>query len=277
MVIDVNGTALQAIFLNDQGTIVDRFDIVKGATHVKLAAKVSLEGPYDPNSNLMRDDLRAAGLIPPAQPHAGVFPLVGEGGMGTVAAPVLAVTGPNAIVDWVFVELRDKTTPSVVLASRSALVQRDGDVVDTDGVSPLVLTAPVGPYHVAVRHRNHLGTMTAQPVFLSREALPIDFRNAGIATWGTEARKNMNGVMVLWAGNVSVDGALKYTGEGNDRDPILVRIGGAVPTITAQGYDAADTNMNGEVKYTGDSNDRDPILVNIGGSVPTATRTEQLP
>ena len=277
MVIDVNGTALQARFLNAQGAIVDRFDIVKGATHVKLAAKVLLEGAYDPNTNLMRDDLRAAGLIPSAQPHAGVFPLVGEGGLGTVASPVLAVTGPNAIVDWVFVELRDKTTPSVVLASRSALVQRDGDIVDTDGESPLVFTAPVGPYHVAVRHRNHLGTMTAQPMFLSREALPIDYRNAGTATWGAEARKNMSGVMVLWAGNVLVDGALKYTGEGNDRDPILVRIGVAVPTSAAQGYDAADTNMNGEVKYTGDSNDRDPILVNIGGSVPTATRTEQLP
>ncbi len=277
MVIDVNGTSLQAIFLNDHGTIVDRFDIVKGATHVKLAAKVLLEGAYDATAGLMRDDLRVNGLIPSAQPHEGLFPLVGEGGIGTVAAPVLAVTGPNAIIDWVFVELRDKATPSVVRASRSALVQRDGDIVDTDGVSPLVFTAPVEQYHVAVRHRNHLGAMTAQPVLLTREALPVDLSSSALVTWGTDARKAINGVMALWAGNSDQDGTLKYTGEGNDRDPILFRIGGSVPTSTAIGYDRTDINMNGEVKYTGDGNDRDPILVNIGGSVPTATRTQQLP
>jgi hypothetical protein len=277
MVIDVNGTSLQAIFLNDHGTIVDRFDIVKGPTHVKLAAKVLLEGAYDPGSGLMRDDLRVASLIPSAQPHTGVFPLVGEGGLGTVAAPVLAVSGANAIVDWVFVELRDKAAPSTVLASRSALVQRDGDIVDTDGVSPVLFTAPVNQYHVAVRHRNHLGAMTSQPVLLSREALPLDFSNSGLVTWGVEARKSINGTMVLWAGNSAVDGILKYTGDGNDRDPVLVRIGGSVPTNMAQGYEATDINLNGEVKYTGDGNDRDPILVNIGGSVPTATRSEQLP
>lgn len=277
MVIDVNGTALQAIFLNDHGAIVDRFDIVKSVTHVKLAAKVFLEGAYDPLTGLMRDDLRAGGLIPSAQPHTGIFPLIGEGGQGTIAAPVLAVSGNNAIVDWVFVELRDKAVPSMVLASRSALVQRDGDIVDTDGVSPLVFTAPVGPYHVAVRHRNHLGAMTAQPVFLNREALPVDLRSGALTTWGTDARKSIGGILALWSGNSRADGVVKYTGDGNDRDPILSRIGGSVPTNTAQGYDATDINMNGEVKYTGDGNDRDPILVNIGGSVPTMIRTEQLP
>jgi hypothetical protein len=35
--------------------------------------------------------------------------------------------------------------------------------------------------------------------------------------------------------------------------------------------------MDGVVKYTGASNDRDPILVMVGGSIPTATRAQQLP
>jgi len=38
-----------------------------------------------------------------------------------------------------------------------------------------------------------------------------------------------------------------------------------------------DANLDGQVKYTGASNDRDPILVNIGGTVPTNTRVQQLP
>ena len=83
--------------------------------------------------------------------------------------------------------------------------------------------------------------------------------------------------MVLWAGNTIADDILKYTGQNNDRDPILQRIGGGVPTNTVTGYFIEDCNMNGVVKYTGSLNDRDPILVNIGGVVPTNTRQEQLP
>ena len=83
--------------------------------------------------------------------------------------------------------------------------------------------------------------------------------------------------MSLWAGNTLWDGGLKYTGMDNDRDPVLVRIGGTIPTNTIPGYYVEDVNLDGVVKYTGSGNDRDPILVNIGGTVPTQVRTEQLP
>ena len=83
--------------------------------------------------------------------------------------------------------------------------------------------------------------------------------------------------MLLWSGNVVRDGALRYTGSGNDRDPILQAIGGSVPTATASGYGPGDVNMDGVVKYTGSGNDRDALLQNIGGSVPTQARMEQLP
>ena len=83
--------------------------------------------------------------------------------------------------------------------------------------------------------------------------------------------------MCLWMGNTIFDSEVKYTGLDNDRDPILVDIGGTVPTATISGYHNTDCNMDGTVKYTGLENDRDPILVNIGGTVPTATRDEQLP
>jgi hypothetical protein len=35
--------------------------------------------------------------------------------------------------------------------------------------------------------------------------------------------------------------------------------------------------MDGVVKYTGEGNDRDRVLSNIGGTVPTITREQQLP
>jgi hypothetical protein len=83
--------------------------------------------------------------------------------------------------------------------------------------------------------------------------------------------------MVLAAGDVTFNGDLQYAGPGNDRDPILVRVGGSTPTATLPGYWREDVNMDGVVKYTGASNDRDPILVNVGSSPPTAIRNAVLP
>jgi hypothetical protein len=148
-------------------------------------------------------------------------------------------------------------------------------------VSSLVLSAAAGNYYVAVRHRNHLGIMTASTVALSGTAANIDLRQAATPTWGTQARKDLGGgLWGLWGGNVFRDGnvsLLKYTGTGNDRDPILTAVGGTTPTAVVSGYMREDVNLSGQVKYTGSTNDRDPILVNIGSTTPTATRTEQLP
>jgi hypothetical protein len=190
---------------------------------------------------------------------------------------VFDATGANAIVDWVLVELRAAADPTHIVATRSALLQRDGDVVGLDGTSSVVVQASSGNYYVALRHRNHLGVMTASPIALSGTAATVDLRSGATATWGTEARKTAGSVRCLWAGNVYLDGLVKYTGSANDRDPILSAIGGSVPTAIVTGYMREDVNMSGTVKYTGSLNDRDPILVNIGGSIPTAVRMQQLP
>ncbi|HOY28801.1 MAG TPA: hypothetical protein PLR96_07490, partial [Flavobacteriales bacterium] len=81
----------------------------------------------------------------------------------------------------------------------------------------------------------------------------------------------------LWAGNSNMDGSLLYTGANNDRDPILVVIGGVVPTTVVTGYYLEDVNLSGEVKYTGSENDRDLILQNIGGIIATNSQIQQLP
>ncbi len=68
-----------------------------------------------------------------------------------------------------------------------------------------------------------------------------------------------------------------YIGIANDRDPILVEIGGSIPTASTTGYKLEDVNMDGTVKYIGINNDRDLILVNVGGSIPTAIRNAEMP
>ncbi len=244
---------------------------------VKL--RTILQGAFDANTGLMRDDLRVQSLIPAMEPFTALgFTHAGGGGGEVVPPALLAVTGQNAIVDWVLVELRNKNNSSQILATRSALLQRDGDIVGTDGYRRLLFSVATDNYFVAVRHRNHFGTMTSTSQLLNKDERSIDFTLAATPTYGVDGRTTLaNGKWALRSGNVFLDDAVKYTGTDNDRDPILVQVGGLIPTNTMVGYVQADVNLDGMVKYTGTLNDRDPILINIGGTVPTATRTEQLP
>lgn len=250
-----------------------------GPVALSVAPRATLAGPYSTSTGLMADGLRAAGLIPLTEPYTALgFTQVGGGGE-TVAPAVLGVTGNNAIVDWVLVELRPAEGPGI-LATRSALLQRDGDVVDLDGVSPVAIAAPAGSYRVAVRHRNHLGAATLNAIALGATPITVDLTSAATATFGTDARRSIPGTfptLALWPGNVLPDASVRYTGSNNDRDPILLAIGGTIPTNTVNGYLMTDTNLDGQVRYTGSGNDRDIILQTIGGTIPTNFLNQQLP
>ncbi|MEM9258033.1 MAG: hypothetical protein AAGA62_00215, partial [Bacteroidota bacterium] len=129
------------------------------ATAPQLAVKAFLSGAFDATTGLMRDDLRVLGLVPIVDPY-GNFSVV-------ATRSVLEVTGPDAIVDWVQLELRSATDPTQILHVKSVLLQRDGDVVDWDGVSPVTLPGvAAGNYYVAIKHRNHLAMMTQTAVTL---------------------------------------------------------------------------------------------------------------
>ena len=241
-----------------------------------VAAKVMMEGPYNSGTLLMRDSLRVLGLVPFDEPYSDMgFPVI----TGTVAPSALAVTGVNALVDWVVLDLRSSSDPSVSIVKRAALVQRDGDVVATNGTSPVSLAVPAGNYYVAIRHRNHLGIMTASAVALSPIATTVDFTSAATLTFGgADQRRNVGGKMLMWGGDVAFDAQVQYTGAGSDRELILTAIGGVIPTATVVGqYRQEDITMDGTIKYTGGGNDRDVVLGAIGGVVPTNIRSSALP
>ncbi len=247
-----------------------------GASGVNVDARVLLEGPFDANTGLMHDSLRSKNLVPLSEPFtAAGFPLVSAGGESTNAG-VLSTTGPTAIVDWVLLELRNSANSSTIMRSVCALVRRNGQIVSTTGTSPVLFPgmAP-GNYFLAVRHRNHLGAMTASAIGLSASTTIVNFTTA--ATFGSQATKTIGAVNALWTGNVLSDGSLSYIGVNNDRDPILLRVGGTTPNNTATGYFPEDVNMDGSVKYIGIGNDRDPLLINVGSTTPNSVRVEQLP
>lgn len=245
---------------------------------VTVPVKVLLEGPLNSGTLLMNDQLRTLPGFPLSDPYPGIgYQHTAVLGNGAVAPSVLAVTGNNAIVDWVVVEMRATANSAQILASRSGLLQRDGDVVELDGTSAMRQGMATGSYFVAVKHRNHLGVMTASALPLTNASATIDLSNPATLCFGTEARKAVGSVAALWAGDCGFNANLKYTGSGNDRDPILVNVGSTTPNNVSIGYFREDVNLSGTVQYTGSGNDRDPILVNVGSTTPNNVRVQQLP
>jgi len=253
-----------------------------------LTPKVFLQGPFDPATGMMWDSLRTKGFIPTTEPYSTApynttFTHVGGGGE-TIANPVavFGVTGSNAIVDWVFVELRDRNNMSNVLLTRSALLQRDGDIVDVDGVSPLCFNGMGDSlYHITIRHRNHFGVMTAAPkLLISAPVVVVDFRNGaepefdlgttlgnGYDYTGHAQKQVTIGARAMWAGDVNRDAQIKYQGNVTDRTAILNDVLGHPANTTDDnnfdfgfGYHPGDINLDGKVKYQGGQADRTLLL-----------------
>lgn len=257
--------------------VLDGYD-PNASGEVLLSVRAYLEGPYNTGIQRMNTGLRDLGLVPTVEPYTGLgYAHVGGGGELTTA-PVLAITGSDAVVDWVVLELRDAASPSSVVATRSALLQSDGDIVDVDGVSPVAFPVAPGAYRIALQHRNHLGVATSGAILLSSTPALLDLSDDSTPLQGGAIATNArDGRRLLVPGDCLRDGILRYTGASNDRDAILTRVGGSVPTTTLQGYFTEDANMDGLVRYVGSGNDRDIVLQSIGGTVPTATRLAQLP
>jgi hypothetical protein len=190
--------------------------IVSSSSFVKVAPKVFLEGAYvtaEPTNAKMRDALRSNNKLPLAQPF-GQLTFTGTYAASlvsddAVSQTVFDVTGENAVVDWVLLELRDNNTRSIVHARRAALLQRDGDVVDTDGTSPVRFdNITDGNYHLSVRHRVHLGTRTLNSLALSETSTPINFTNNANALANSQKELGSvgSGVFGLFTGDVDRDG-----------------------------------------------------------------------
>lgn len=261
---------------------VRSFQVPGAGDCITARVRTMLQGPTLPGAALMNDDLRVAGSIPTTEPYSALgYVYTGTSPGASVPGALFSSTGNDALVDWVVVELRSATSPYAVVHSKPALLQRDGDVMDMDGAGYVSFPQANGNYRIAVRHRNHHGIMSSTALALSSNPLAdaslANFKTGSTSTYGTSATYFNGAVLCQWAGDVTRNATIAYTGAGNDRDPILVAIGGTVPTNTVSGYFITDVNLDGVVKYTGTTNDRDPILVNVGGTVPTATRAEQLP
>ena len=238
--------------------------------------KLLLQGPY--NGTTMNDQIRNAGNLPVNTPYgSGKFTNSGRGGGEMATATAFDANGDDSVVDWVFVWLKDPVDPSQTLQTRSALVQKDGDVVDLDGVSPLKIPGDSAMYHLGVGHRNHLSVRTANALMLKETlAASHDFSTGAGQAYGTNPMAEQSGVYLLWGGNTNENTNVRSTGPPviNDYSTLLSFLGASTNVLFNQ-YASEDVNMDGTVRATGPPviNDYSKLL-NILGS-PTNIIYEQ--
>lgn len=260
---------------------------------VYASGKVFLQGAFNTGTNKMNDNLRAGtNLIPTTDPYRSApYSTFFTHTQNTVAEAIDPLVfsnqaiDDNNIVDWVFLELRDPAY--TLIQTRSALVQKDGDIVEVDGTNPVYFkNLDAGNYVLTVRHRNHLG-MGADASFAKSlsvanpvEANRFDFTTATDAQiFGTSAAyKVTNGLNMMWGGNANANTNVRYSGPSNDNGYLLGTIlGGSTTNVINNVYSIGDLNFNRNVRYSGPSNDSGFLLGTVLGGSTTLVITQQIP
>jgi len=278
-----------------------------------IKVRMYLEGALMNNANaiasdgtgrpLMRDNLRVSPFggtrhIPDTDPYRQATTYINVTSKFTKVAPgnrtefltipnpstVFAVTGQNAIVDWVFVELRSKTTNTSVLATRSGLLQRDGDVVDLDGINGLRFPGiAMDDYYVTVRHHRHLGTMTKVAQTPKQLTTLVNFTTTALETYdkgnvavgrdytGMGQKTGVKlGYMALWAGDFDANRKIKFEQPNDDLNSLFFNVfsfpnnpTGNVNYDFAIGYLPGDFDMNSKAKFDNPNDDKNMLYLQL--------------
>jgi hypothetical protein len=231
------------------------------STNISAFLQGAKINPPTGEETVMRDDLRTGNHIPLTTPYTdGV----------TINSSVLSVSGDNAIVDWIWVELRDAVDNKIIQMGKSALIQRDGDIVETDGVSTLVFDLPSKTYYVALHHRNHLAVMSQNSIALGPTLTNVNFTDNSTTTFGANAQRLLaDGSYTMWTGNVDGNNLIQYSGTDPDTPKILSAVlndpGNFLnfTTYVINGYNVHDINMDGNTQYIGTMPDTPLILENV--------------
>ena len=197
-----------------------RVDMGAYETAFDLNLRVLLQGAYDTNAHAMRPSLPA--MLPLTSPYAGDLRQVS----------VL----PSNVVDWVLIELR--STNGNVVVTKSAFLDAQGQLLSVDGSAGIAAEVSAGLYAVAVKHRNHLAAISAQPVAFTNTLVSFDFTvGAGQFAGGSIGSVQLEpGIWGLIAGDADGDGAILPV------DAII-----CTNQLGQTGYSRADFNLDGVV------------------------------
>ena len=218
----------------------------------ELAVKAYLEGPF--NGNNMSTGIFQ--FIPLLQPYT-TDPWNYNG-----TEKVTSI--PENVVDWVLIELRDApdagSADSLTTFERqAAFLLNDGRIVSVDGVSNLSFTHSLAAQlFTVIKHRNHLGIISANPLTESVGVYSYDFTQNADNTFGEEwgVKELPNGRWGMIAGDANGDQII------DDNDRILWQ-----NQAGTQGYNPSDLNLDGQVNNI-DKNDIWHSNKNKGSQVP---------
>lgn len=276
-----------------------------------VGSRAFLQGAYSTVTGLMADNLRSLPFgsssstanFPSTDPYRvapynSVFTHVDNAATETIPNSGVIGAQPSSddnIVDWVFLELRNQVPSpgNVILQTRSALVQKDGDIVDVDGVSPVTFNNLADGYYVlTVRHRNHLGlsynlttpkALTESKILAYDVSKVFDFRTAPAAelygtstAYTTASHPVLSTINLLWGGNANSNSTVRFSSISNDRDAIFQALGNNASGVISNIYHASDVNMNKTVRFSGLNNDRDFLFQILGNNISTV-RTQVIP
>jgi hypothetical protein len=232
--------------------------------------RVILQGPYNAVTGKMNTTLNNAGNLPLYQ----TFNTAPWNYLGTEQV----ISFPDSIVDWVLVELRDKTSNTLILERKAGLLSKSGMVVQSDFTAGLHfnIAESLDSFYVVVWHRNHMPVMSGLPVALPNLGEPYDFTEMVITQpykhndpFPAELELNPagSGKYGMIAGDINANKELKYLGSGNDRSLIVQRLvnvtGSSNLNVIISGYYNEDINLDNQLIYLGSANDRGIILSNL--------------
>lgn len=239
---------------------------------VNLQVRVYLQGPYDAGTGLMKDSLRSKGLIPLQQPYSNApFSYTGTETLNRSLTSISIGGDGDALVDWLLLELRSATDPSVILARKALGLQADGDLMDvqTGSTHLAFLNLSAGNYYVSLRHRNHLSVRSASAQALSFVSSVLDFSTPSFAVAGQHSRVLNKTKALLWTGDLSQDQRIIANGVGSDSTALISTVlsasNNAAMNISYRltAYAASDLNLDGETLAAGPGNDTNLIISNV--------------
>jgi hypothetical protein len=212
----------------------------------KVQLKVFLEGPYNTTTNIMNTGITSY--------LTGIYGSAGSGGpaAGYTGLPnrpttVKMTSGnpPAGAVDVVTIELRTGTTAGTATDTMLAWLMNDGTLRDFEtGTMSFIqfCDAVSGNYHVLVRHRNHLPTISKNPVAVSGAVPGSPLIDLSINTNNLSDRLKLlePGVWGMYAGDVRAIGTA--INRINSADFFQVR---KISSGTPTGFILEDLNLDG--------------------------------
>lgn len=237
-----------AVSQENSVTFFDDLELIYNPLSLDLTA--FLEGSYA-GLGQMQTSLNPA-LLPLSQP----FNTAPWNYTGTESVAAI----PNAdIIDWVLVELRDAATAAnannaTTIAQQAAFMLKDGSIVGLDGSSRLSFESTFD-YDIAenlfvvIKHRNHLGIMSANPLAKSGGFYSYDFSDDAAKTYGGTA-----GTKQLETFGTSIWGMIGGDADANGTVNSLDKTSFWSILTGKTGYLSSDYNMDGQIDNT-DKND----------------------